>query len=149
MTDRLTRRGLLASAAAGSIALLVPAARAEPILDLVKDPACGCCTAHAAYLEANGFVVTVRESDDLAGLRAAKGVPEQLAGCHMILVEDYVVEGHVPAGAIRKLLDERPAIKGISVPGMPSGSPGMSGPKESPLQVVEIGDGLPRVFFTE
>ena len=77
------------------------------------------------------------------------GVPEKLAGCHTMLIEGYVVEGHVPVGAINKLLTERPRIKGISLPGMPEGSPGMTGVKSAPFQVLEITDGPEKVYSVE
>lgn len=116
---------------------------------LVKDPNCGCCTQHAQYLRANGFIVEIEETGDLAGLRAKRGVPEALAGCHTILVDGYVIEGHVPASAVEKLLTERPMVKGISVPGMPAGSPGMDGVRTEPLIVYVIDEGMPRVFMSE
>jgi hypothetical protein len=118
-------------------------------LQLIKDPNCGCCGNHAQYLRDHGYVVEVSESDRLAELRAELGVPEQLAGCHTIRAEGYVIEGHVPAAALDKLLAERPLIKGISVPGMPAGSPGMDGEKTEPLAVFVIDDGTPRIFMTE
>jgi hypothetical protein len=77
------------------------------------------------------------------------GVPEKLAGCHTMLVGGYVVEGHVPVSAINKLLTKRPKIKGISLPGMPDGSPGMSGAKTAPFRILEISDGPERVFAVE
>jgi hypothetical protein len=91
----------------------------------------------------------MRESAELARLRAELGVPATLVGCHLIQAEGYLIEGHVPAGAIDKLLAERPAIRGISVPGMPLGSPGMSGEKTGPLVVLTIEEGAPQVYFTE
>ncbi|TDQ82334.1 hypothetical protein A8950_2156 [Dongia mobilis] len=121
-----------------------------PQMHLVKDPNCGCCTDHAAYLQAHGFAVTIEESTDLDQIRRQRGIPDHLAGCHSIFVEGYVIEGHVPAAAIRKLLAERPAIKGIALPGMPPGSPGMSGTREGPLLVLVIDDGImPRTFWSD
>ena len=147
----MDRRTMLATSAA---LLLLPHlaladAPAKPILRLIKDPNCGCCSEHARYLRSHGYGVDVSESADLAKMRAEMGVPKDLAGCHMILSDAYVIEGHVPAAAIDKLLAERPAIKGISVPGMPLGSPGMSGEKTGPLVVLTIEDGKSQVFFTE
>jgi hypothetical protein len=118
-------------------------------LTLIKDPNCGCCEGHASYLEAHGFKVTIEEAVDLNAVRAKYGVPEPMAGCHTILADDYVIEGHVPATAIKKLLAERPMIKGISLPGMPEGSPGMGGEKTAPFVVYVIQDGAPRVFMAE
>ncbi len=118
-------------------------------MKLIKDPTCDCCGHHAEYLRSHGYTVDIEESDKLAEMRAGLGVPAELAGCHVILAGNYVIEGHVPAAAIDKLLTEQPAIKGISVPGMPLGSPGMSGEKTEPLIVLTIAEGMPRVFFTE
>jgi hypothetical protein len=118
-------------------------------LTLIKDPNCGCCEGHARYLEAHGFRVTIEEATDLGAVRAKHGVPDPMAGCHTILAGDYVAEGHVPAAAIRKLLKDRPMIKGISLPGMPEGSPGMSGDKAEPFVVYVIQDGAPRIFMIE
>lgn len=129
--------------------LAAPAISFAAGLTLIKDPNCGCCAQHAAYLREHGYAIEIQESDDLSTLRAELGVPDMLIGCHVILAEGYVIEGHVPAAAIDKLLAERPAIKGIAVPGMPPGSPGMDGEKTEPLVVFEIADGMPRVFMTE
>jgi hypothetical protein len=125
------------------------AAESSKQATLYKNPFCGCCEGHAQYLRENGFVVTEIPTDDLPRIRQQHGVPEQLAGCHTILIDGYVVEGHVPAAAIDKLLAERPPIKGISLPGMPAGSPGMSGPKTAPFVVYEISDGDPKVYAVD
>lgn len=93
-----------------------------------KSPTCGCCAAWVDHLRANGFRVTTVDREDLAPVKAAHGVGEHLASCHTTLVGGYVVEGHVPAADIRRLLRERPAVAGIAVPGMPTGSPGMEVP---------------------
>ncbi|MBL8710954.1 MAG: DUF411 domain-containing protein [Rhodospirillaceae bacterium] len=147
----MNRRTLLATAIfCGILAPRSPLLAAAPRLRLVKDPNCGCCEGHAAYLEQNGFEVTIEESSDLNSVRRQEGIPDQLAGCHTIFVDGYIVEGHVPAAAIRKLLNERPAIRGISLPGMPPGSPGMNGEKEGALVVLEIGQStMPRPYWTE
>jgi hypothetical protein len=133
------------------VAALGGAAQAEPprAATLYKNPACACCDGHADYLRANGFEVTVEPSHDLALLRRQHGVPEQLVGCHMTLVDGYVVEGHVPVRTLIRLLTEKPAIKGISLPGMPAGSPGMFGEKTEPFTIYEIGDGSPKVYAVE
>ena len=77
------------------------------------------------------------------------GVPEALVGCHTTLFDGYVIEGHVPIGAVLRMLTERPAIKGISLPGMPAGSPGMFGEKTAPFTIYEIGDGPAKVYAVE
>jgi hypothetical protein len=116
---------------------------------LYKNPQCGCCQDHAAYLRRHGYTVKEIETHDLDGLRRQHGVPQQLYGCHMILVGGYVVEGHVSAPIIDRLLRERPKIRGISLPGMPSGSPGMTGAKLEPFKIYEIVErpsGDPRLY---
>ena len=82
-------------------------------------------------------------------LHRQHGVPEPLVGCHTTLVDGYVVEGHVPIGAMLRMLEERPDITGISLPGMPAGSPGMSGEKAAPFTIYEIGDGPTKVYAVE
>jgi hypothetical protein len=116
-----------------------------------KDPQCGCCEGYVAYLRENGFDVTAVDSHDLSLIKKRYGVPEPLEGCHTTIVGGYVVEGHVPASALKRLLAEEPAIKGISLPGMPEGSPGMTGTKRAPFTIYSItGDGDPQqVFATE
>jgi hypothetical protein len=134
------------------LALLVASAflhaaplRADPSeVVLYKDPACSCCAAYAEYLRANGFQVTVVEEEDLAARHAAAGTPEGFEGCHLGMVEGYVVEGHVPVAVIAKLLAERPDLSGISLPGMPEGSPGMGGEKGEPFVVYGFGGSLGR-----
>jgi hypothetical protein len=113
------------------------------------NPQCGCCEGHAQYLRENGFNVTVTPTHDMSRIRKQHGIAEKFVGCHIALVEGYVVEGHVPASAIRKLLTERPRIKGISLPGMPEGSPGMTGVKAAPFEILEITDGPARIFAVE
>jgi hypothetical protein len=116
---------------------------------LYKSPFCGCCEEHARYLREHGYDVTVVPTGDLMLMRQHHRVPETLAGCHTILIDGYVVEGHVPAAAIDKLLRERPAITGISLPGMPEGSPGMTGAKTAPFTIYVISEGAPRIYFVQ
>jgi hypothetical protein len=116
---------------------------------LYKDPQCGCCEGYADYLRENDFEVTVKPTHDLPLLHRQYGVPEPLVGCHTTLVDGYVVEGHVPIGAPLRMLTERPAIKGISLPGMPAGSPGMFGEKAAPFTIYEIGDHPAKVYTVE
>jgi len=92
---------------------------------LYKNPQCGCCENYAAYLRQNGFDVEVKATNDLAQISADAGVPAEYEGCHTTFIDGYVVDGHVPIKAINELLKERPAIAGITLPGMPMGSPGM------------------------
>lgn len=134
--------------------LLSPAAvsadDARPHMTLYKNPECGCCEGHADYLRQSGFDVETIATHDLPLIRQEHQVPAGLAGCHTILVEGYVVEGHVSASIIERLLAERPAIKGISLPGMPTGSPGMSGPKTEPFTIYSFGgEEEPQVYAVE
>jgi hypothetical protein len=142
------RTGLILSALA---AALGGAAQAEEprTATLYKNPACACCETYADYLRDNGFEVAVEATHDLPLLHRQHGVPDPLVGCHTTLVEGYVVEGHVPVGALLRLLTEKPAIKGISLPGMPAGSPGMFGEKTEPFTIYEIGDGPAKVYAVE
>ncbi|MCX7322075.1 DUF411 domain-containing protein [Tardiphaga sp.] len=130
-----TRRNVLALLAAG---LVMPmSARAEaPAMLVHKDPNCGCCGGWVEHLQAEGFVVTVEEAVDLRPIRARLRVPQSLSSCHTAEVSGYVVEGHVPAAAIRRLLEARPTALGLAVPGMPAGSPGMESGTPKPYDVV-------------
>jgi hypothetical protein len=132
----ISRRQLMGT----SLLLLAasPARAAAPVLEVWKDPACGCCSAWARIFENAGFTVTIHEVEDLSPLRSAAGVPADLAGCHSAAVEGYVIEGHVPVDAVRRLLAERPAVKGLAVPGMPLGSPGMEveGEPPQPFEII-------------
>lgn len=134
-----------------TLALALPARAAEEPKQatLYKSPDCTCCEGHAAYLKRNGIQVKVIETPDLSGVKQAHGVRPEFEGCHTILLEGYVIEGHVGINPIRKLLRERPAIKGISLPGMPLGSPGMTGTKEGPFVIYEITEGEKKVFARE
>ena len=111
---------------AALIALLIaPIALAAPLITVYKTPNCGCCVKWVEYLQKEGFEVRAVNRDDLAPIKQRSGVPPAMSSCHTALVDGYVVEGHVPAQAIRKLLQERPDTRGLSVPGMPANSPGM------------------------
>lgn len=122
-----TRRSALAMLAIG-MAVLPPSARAAASTILVhKDPDCGCCGGWVKHLRDAGFAVNVDETADLKSVRTRLGVPAALASCHTAEVSGYVIEGHVPAEAIRRLLETRPAGLGLAVAGMPAGSPGMDG----------------------
>jgi hypothetical protein len=126
----LAAAGLLVILAAAAL-WLWPGTPADATEVLVyKSPTCSCCNKWIAYLEDNGFQVKTENVADLSELKAYHGVTPRLASCHTALVDGYVVEGHVPAGDIRRLLAERPKVKGLAVPGMPAGSPGMEGPRK-------------------
>ena len=118
---------------------------------LYKNPQCSCCENYAAYLRKNGFEVDVKPTNDLAQISRKAGVPETFQGCHTMFVNGYVIDGLVPINTVRKLLSEKPAIAGITLPGMPLGSPGMGGSKEGPFTIYAITkDGaVPSVYATE
>ena len=118
---------------AASLAVVISAvnilfAQAPTPIAVVRDPGCGCCMNWVAHLEKAGFKATVAESSDMDGVKDARGVPAQARSCHTATVGGYVIEGHVPAADVRRLLAERPAIAGLAVAGMPAGSPGMEVP---------------------
>lgn len=108
--------------------LAAQSANARPEVTVYKSPTCGCCSKWVDHLRSNGFTVDAVDVEDVDAVKRAHGVPPALGSCHTALVGGYVVEGHVPADAITRLLRERPASAGISVPGMPAGSPGMEVP---------------------
>ena len=113
-----------------------------------KDPNCGCCTSWVEHLRKHGFVVAVRDTNDVTGAKKTGRVPERLYSCHTAFVNGYVVEGHVPATDIQRMLDEKPRIAGIGVGGMPIGSPGMEmGSRKDKYDVIAFNrDGTTRVF---
>ena len=101
-----------------------------------KSPTCGCCNKWIAHLEANGFKVNAHDLADLTQVKLEHGVRRELTSCHTGLVDGYVIEGHVPAEDIRRLLQERPDVVGLAVPGMVTGSPGMEGATSEPYDVL-------------
>ena len=135
---------------AGAFFVPLPVIAAPMRVMLYKNPQCDCCEGYAAYLRQNGFAVDIKPTNDLAALSRQLGVPEELEGCHISMIDGYVVEGHVPMAAIGKLLAERPAIIGITLPGMPTGSPGMNGKKQEPFVIYAVAkDATARVYMTE
>jgi hypothetical protein len=107
---------------------------------LFKSPGCACCDKYADYLNANGFRVTVIEHPNISSIKRKYGVSEALEGCHTTIIDGYAVEGHVPQAVLKRLLLQKPALRGISLPGMPQGSPGMSGTKNAPFEILSITD---------
>ena len=113
------------------------AQQAMPEVTMHKDPTCGCCGEWGTYLRSNGFKVKVIENRNMDGVKRRLGVPEDLASCHTAEVGGYIIEGHLPASSIRRLLKERPAILGLSAPGMPQSAPGMNIPgNKDPYDVI-------------
>ena len=101
----------------------------KPLLNVYKTPTCGCCAKWVDHMRANGFDANVQDLPDLSAVKAKLGVPAELGSCHTAQVGRYVIEGHIPADAVHRLLKERPTtVSGLAVPGMPMGSPGMEVP---------------------
>lgn len=130
----------------GATALLnitVASAATRPAVTMHRSPTCGCCGAWAAYIRRAGFPVKIINETDLAPIKSRAGVPDPLQSCHTAFIEGYVIEGHVPVEAIEKLLAEQPSVKGIAVPEMPTGSPGMEvpGAKPEPFKVMAFKQG--------
>jgi hypothetical protein len=113
------------------------AAQAAPAITVHKSPTCGCCEKYVDYLRDNGFEVEARNEPDMNAVKQRHGVAH-VASCHTALIGGYVVEGHVPVASIRKLLKEKPAITGISAPGMPPNSPGMGEMKKGTLTIYAV-----------
>ena len=144
------RRSLLGMVAMGAASIAVAAKPQILEIQVWKDPNCGCCNAWIEHLEKNGFSLSVIDAGNNAA-RARLGLPQKFASCHTGLVQGYVIEGHVPAADIRRLIKEKPDAIGIAVPGMPIGSPGMDGPdygkQRDPYQVLLIQkNGSSKVF---
>lgn len=107
-----------------------------PEITVYKSATCGCCRKWVDHLRDEGFKVITHNRQDMGRIKQSYGVEYNLRSCHTAVVEDYVLEGHVPAADIRRLLEERPAVTGLAVPGMPMGSPGMEGKYQDPYDVV-------------
>lgn len=105
-------------------------------ITVYKTPTCGCCAKWVEHLREQGFQVTTHDKSDLTQIKTQYGVPRALASCHTAIVDGYVVEGHVPVDVVQRLLTERPKVHGITVPGMPMGSPGMEGDYTEPYDVL-------------
>ena len=130
-----------------------PAAAGKPTVAVFKSPTCGCCAKWNEHMTAAGYAVTSRDMTDMNAVKDEHRVPTALRSCHTALVAGYVLEGHVPADVVAKLLAERPAgVMGLAVPGMPAGSPGMESPDgfKTPYQVMAFTqDGQSRVYATK
>ena len=147
----MKRRTVLSSLVAAAAAAVPPLAAAEqslPAMQVFKDPNCGCCGAWVEHMRAAGFTVTVAEVEDTSVARKRYGLPDRFGSCHTAVVAGYVVEGHVPANDVRKLLAMKPVAIGLAVPGMPVGSPGMEvGSRKDPYRVLLVDkQGRERVF---
>ena len=126
-----------ASLAAPSISQSLSGQSPPPIPMVVyKDPGCGCCKEWVKIMQKAGFAVTAHDTADMNAIKTTMGVPANLQSCHTAIVGNYVFEGHVPADLVKKLLAEKPVARGLAVPGMPNGSPGMEGPTKDKYDVV-------------
>lgn len=136
MTKKTIKLGiaLLLSISAGMSA-------APPTLTVFKTKTCGCCGKWVEHMRANGFKVIVNDVASTAEYRQKYGVPEKLQSCHTAVVNGYSIEGHVPAADIQRLLQEKTKTKGLAVPGMPAGSPGMEGPRQDAYSVISFDEG--------
>jgi hypothetical protein len=140
---------LLAVAATSHSAFAHTQAAAKPLVAVYKSPTCGCCGKWIEYMQTKGYTTTVTNLADVAPIKVKYRVPPRLQSCHTSMVGGYVIEGHVPAEDIRRLLRERPAIVGLAAPGMPAGAPGMDVPNSPPYDVIAFEkDGRTRVFAT-
>jgi hypothetical protein len=147
----ITRRALLAGFAASTLVMTTRtpvAAETLPKMVVTKDPNCGCCTGWVEHVRAAGFNVEIVESAEVNRLKTRLGVPEPLASCHTAEIGGYVIEGHVPPAAIKRLLAEKPDGKGLAVPGMPVGSPGMEveGTEPDTYEVILFGPSGQRTY---
>ncbi|HEX8214225.1 MAG TPA: DUF411 domain-containing protein [Allosphingosinicella sp.] len=140
-------RRLLRSAFLGPALLLACTPAAAATIEVIKTASCGCCAKWVEHLRKEGFTVKIRDVQDVSPTARALGVPDQLRSCHSAKTGGYAVEGHVPAGDIKRLLREKPKAAGIAVPGMPAGSPGMEGGRKQPYATMIFQrDGKHRIF---
>jgi hypothetical protein len=150
MTCRLVPSLAIAVALAMGLLAGPPLRAEEPArVTVFKSPTCGCCVKWVRHLESAGFRVTTRDVPDVRPIKRAQGVPSDLASCHTAVVDGYVIEGHVPAADVARLLEERPPVLGLAVPGMPEGSPGMEGPDPEPYRVIAFDAKGHRETFAE
>lgn len=130
--------------AVSGLALAAPALAQPPVKPLAtvfKNPQCSCCEGYGDYLRQNGYQVKMVPTNDLALIKQRQGIPAELGGCHTTLVAGYFIDGHVPIETFDRLLAERPEIDGITLPGMPAGSPGMGGQKSAPFTIYGLSRG--------
>ncbi|MGI4843672.1 MAG: DUF411 domain-containing protein [Janthinobacterium lividum] len=143
----MIKRLLSKSALAAALSLPMLAMAAAPVIDVYKSEYCGCCAAWVEHLKANGFAPKVTNVANPSDYRERGGIPNELGSCHTAIVQGYAIEGHVPASDIKRLLADKPKAKGLAVPAMPLGSPGMEGPRKDPYDVLLVqADGKTKVF---
>jgi hypothetical protein len=132
------RRILLQAVLAGALGIPLLASAAAPVIEVYKSAYCGCCTEWVEHLKANGFTVKAQNVANPTDYREKFGMPNELGSCHTGMVQGYAIEGHVPASEIKRLLTEKPKAKGLAVPAMPMGSPGMEGPRKDSYDVLVV-----------
>ncbi|HEV7838115.1 MAG TPA: DUF411 domain-containing protein [Gemmatimonadaceae bacterium] len=144
MKKRLVRTfplgvSLLALALTTGAAPVSPAAtEKKPTITVYKDPGCGCCKSWIEHVIKHGYRVAAKDTPEMTEIKRSLGVPEGITACHTAVVNGYLIEGHVPAADIARLLKEKPKVAGLAVPGMPMGSPGMEGPRAQHYQVLSF-----------
>jgi hypothetical protein len=116
----------------------IEAARGKTTITVYKDPGCGCCKSWIEHLIKHGYRVDAKDTPGMTEVKRTLGVPDALSACHTAVVNGYLIEGHVPAADIARLLKEKPKVAGLAVPGMPMGSPGMEGPRAQHYQVLSF-----------
>lgn len=147
--NNITSNKLFIILTALGVLLGTPVLASAEEVTLYKNPQCGCCEGYADYLRENGHTVKVKPTHELVAMSQEAGVPENFQGCHLSFIDGYFVSGHVPIDTVNKLLKERPDIRGITLPNMPMGSPGMSGDKTEPFTIYAIDEGEPEVYAVE
>jgi len=145
-------RGLLFAATAALVFIISPTDQAlASEVDMFKSPGCDCCTGWADHLRKEGFTVVEHKKEEMDAIKSLFGVPEKLASCHTAIIDGYVIEGHVPADDIKRMLKEKPQITGLTAPGMPMKSPGMQKPGLPPkgYDVLSFDKGGKSQIYTE
>jgi hypothetical protein len=144
----LTRRSALFAALASLLQTGTVFAGKKDVITVHKDPTCGCCSGWVEHLQKAGFDTKVLDTRDLDAVKQRLGVPDDLAACHTAQLAGYIIEGHVPAAALRRFLAEQPKAAGLAVPGMPIGSPGMEGGKPEKYDVILFGPDGRRTYMS-
>jgi hypothetical protein len=143
----MNRRSFSRAALAAALCAPMLAMAAAPVIEVFKSESCGCCGAWVEHLKANGFATRVVNVENPSDYRERAGIPDQFGSCHTGMIQGYAIEGHVPASDIKRLLAQKPKAKGLAVPAMPLGSPGMEGPRKDPFDVLLVlADGRTKVF---
>jgi hypothetical protein len=143
----MIRRILSQALLGGALGIPLLASAAAPVIEVYKSASCGCCTEWVKHLKANGLMVNTHNVANPSEYRQKAGIPNELGSCHTGMVQGYAIEGHVLASEIKRLLGEKPKAKGLAVPAMPLGSPGMEGPRKDPYDVLLVqANGRPSVY---